>query len=222
MFESDRTGIGSKAVQHIVASSNPLDTLTSLAQDFPRVAHDLASKWIGNISEDLEAELARNGRNKVSPGMNLLWLNGMQVSEREVDTFRCASSLYFRLLPVAQSTHSLLRHLRIERRRVQALVDLGLTPRQAVDVLADASTPTASGTGQQQPGQLTAESLGALFDASDRPEEGNVVLWWNDIEKDRRYANWPKSLMDVRPARCFVMSCDNSSHSFFALRTPVR
>ena len=25
-----------------------------------------------------------------------------------------------------------------------------------------------------------------LFDASDRPEGGNLVFWWNDIEKDNR------------------------------------
>ena len=26
----------------------------------------------------------------------------------------------------------------------------------------------------------------------------DLVLWWNDLEKDKRYNNWSKSLMDVR------------------------
>jgi UDP-glucose:glycoprotein glucosyltransferase len=88
--------------------------------------------------------------------------------------------------------------MRTDRRRVQDLVSLGLSPRQAVDVLAIASAPTGASAGQQQPGQLSLESLGTFFDASDQPEGGEVILWWNDIEKDKRYANWPKQLMDVR------------------------
>jgi UDP-glucose:glycoprotein glucosyltransferase len=49
-----------------------------------------------------------------------------------------------------------------------------------------------------QPGEafglITHPSLGAprnsiiddLFDASDRPEGGGLIYWWNDIEKDSR------------------------------------
>ena len=48
--------------------------------------------------------------------------------------------------------------------------------------------------GQKQ----TAEEPGeGVVDASDRSEGGGVVVWWNDIEKDSRYKQWPSSLTGV-------------------------
>lgn len=32
----------------------------------------------------------------------------------------------------------------------------------------------------------TAGVLDGIFDASDRPEGGEVIRWWNDISKDSR------------------------------------
>ena len=29
--------------------------------------------------------------------------------------------------------------------------------------------------------------MDGLFDASDRPEGGEVIIWWNDFEKDNRF-----------------------------------
>jgi UDP-glucose:glycoprotein glucosyltransferase len=31
-----------------------------------------------------------------------------------------------------------------------------------------------------------AEVIDDLFDASDRAEDGDLIFWWNDIEKDVR------------------------------------
>jgi UDP-glucose:glycoprotein glucosyltransferase len=39
--------------------------------------------------------------------------------------------------------------------------------------------------------------LGDLFDAGDKEEGGDLVLWWNDLEKDRKYKSWSKDLKDV-------------------------
>ena len=38
------------------------------------------------------------------------------------------------------------------------------------------------------------ESLYPIFDASDRIEDGQVIFWWNDVEKDQRYASWSSDL----------------------------
>lgn len=36
-----------------------------------------------------------------------------------------------------------------------------------------------------------------IVDASDREEGGNVVVWWNDLEKDQRYAHWSNNMQIV-------------------------
>jgi UDP-glucose:glycoprotein glucosyltransferase len=71
--------------------------------------------------------------------------------------------------------NSLLRLLRKERSIILSLTSLGLTPSQAIELL---SHPTVSAA------QNDKGVMDALFDASDRPEEGGVIVWWNDIEKD--------------------------------------
>jgi UDP-glucose:glycoprotein glucosyltransferase len=60
---------------------------------------------------------------------------------------------------------------------MHSLNSLGLTPSQAVELL----THPAVAAAQNDKGVVDG-----LFDASDRPEEGGVIVWWNDIEKDKR------------------------------------
>jgi UDP-glucose:glycoprotein glucosyltransferase len=58
-----------------------------------------------------------------------------------------------------------------------SLTSLGLLPGEAFNLITHSSLGTSpSNTGV----------VNDLFDASDRPEGGNLVLWWNDIEKDNR------------------------------------
>lgn len=40
-------------------------------------------------------------------------------------------------------------------------------------------------------GQVEDDMGEGLVDASDRIEGGDVIVYWNDIEKDKRYQNWP-------------------------------
>jgi UDP-glucose:glycoprotein glucosyltransferase len=58
-----------------------------------------------------------------------------------------------------------------------SLISLGLTPAQAYHLLTD-ETVGAS--------QTDSDPTVGLVDSSDRIEGGNVILWWNDIEKDSR------------------------------------
>lgn len=46
----------------------------------------------------------------------------------------------------------------------------------------------------------SAEYLEGLVDASDRQEGGGVILYWNDLAADARYANSNPSLQAVRIA----------------------
>lgn len=76
---------------------------------------------------------------------------------------------------------------------VQSLTSLGLSPNEVVELL------THPALSDQHPGQGKGRRTGVgqgagggnvldgLFDASDRPEGGDIIIWWNDIEKDRRW-----------------------------------
>lgn len=76
---------------------------------------------------------------------------------------------------------SLLRLLREERARMLSLIELGLSPTQAIDLIAfsEVSDPSSGGNGP-------STVLEGYFDASDRIEGGDLIVWWNDIEKDSR------------------------------------
>jgi UDP-glucose:glycoprotein glucosyltransferase len=58
-----------------------------------------------------------------------------------------------------------------------SLTSLGLTREQAFDLLTDPQIGVA---------QSTADVLDGMFDASDRPEGGEAIVWFNDFEKDDR------------------------------------
>lgn len=77
----------------------------------------------------------------------------------------------------AHKNASLLKLLRKEREILGYLQDLGLTAPQAIEFL------THDVLISSQAGSPVTEGL---FDASDRKEGGETVVWWNDIEKDSR------------------------------------
>ena len=56
-------------------------------------------------------------------------------------------------------------------------MSLGLTSAQSFELLTH---PTVSAA------QSQSSVLDGLFDASDRPEGGDVIVWWNDFENDER------------------------------------
>ncbi len=58
-----------------------------------------------------------------------------------------------------------------------SLTSLGLTPKQAFELISDPII------GQAQTDEDPGEGL---MDASDRLEGGEVIIWWNNVEKDKR------------------------------------
>jgi UDP-glucose:glycoprotein glucosyltransferase len=76
--------LGLKAAQYVAKSSNPLETLARLSQDFPKYA-----KSISNIEldKDFEEEILSNQMTFVRSGMNALWLNGKGLEYSQVDPF---------------------------------------------------------------------------------------------------------------------------------------
>ena len=88
------------------------------------------------------------------------------------------------------------RVLRREKEWIRALEALGLSRQEAVKVVSD-SGGGAGEEGKAKTSQVSKEIMDGRVDASDRQEGGDVILWWNDIEKDARYARWGTSFYSV-------------------------
>ncbi|PQE07941.1 UDP-glucose:glyco glucosyltransferase protein [Rutstroemia sp. NJR-2017a WRK4] len=159
---SELSSLAVKASSFIMQSEDPLDSLIKLTQDFPKYSSAIASH---NISADFLAEHTSNRAQFLPPGYNILWMNGVQLTERQMDAI------------------NILEILRKERRMIGSVRELGLTGPQAVQLLSHPNISAAS-----------TDSGVQRFDWRDEIEGGSVIMWLNDIEKDKRYADFPSSL----------------------------
>jgi UDP-glucose:glycoprotein glucosyltransferase len=135
-----------------------------LAQDFPRYSSAIAQidptpELLAQFEEDLE-------NFAVPAGLNVIWINGLHMSPRHIDAF------------------SLLSHLRHERQFINAFGELGLSPREAVDLISEPSITRAH----------FSEDSPMRYDYRDEKEGGGVIIWLNNLEKDSRYKDWPSGL----------------------------
>jgi UDP-glucose:glycoprotein glucosyltransferase len=131
-----------------------------------------------NASAEFLAEHKSNRELLLPAGYNVIWINGVQINARDVDAF------------------SLLAHLRRERKLINGIRALGFSGLEAVNLLSH-STITAS----------MIDDEPQRYDFRDEIEGGGVIMWLNDIEKDKRYEDWPTSLAAVSiilasPALC--------------------
>ncbi|WWC85342.1 uncharacterized protein L201_000205 [Kwoniella dendrophila CBS 6074] len=154
--------LGLKSATLIKSSQNPLEALKELSQDFPKYSAALARQV--QVSDDIRQQIG-----------NLL--------QRD----RTAQAIYIngKAWNEGSDAYGLLRAIRSERKHVISLTSLGLTPKQAIDLISDPLIGEAQI--EDAPGE-------GVVDASDRIEGGDVVVYWNNIEKDKRYKNWPASL----------------------------
>lgn len=93
----------------------------------------------------------------------------------------------------------LLRLLRKERALMSSLTALSLSPSQAIDVLTHSAVASA------QQSSVGGAVVDGLCDASDRAEGGGVIVWWNNLEKDKRCVKISTSYLD--PTQYFYCSC---------------
>lgn len=162
---SELSSLGLKAASFIQRSDDPFQTLVKLAQDFPKFSGFIASC---NASNEFIGDFESNEVQMVPGGVNVLWMNGIQLIERQIDPF------------------SLADMLRRERNLIEGVRNLGFSGNQIVSLLSH-NTVTAS---KQNDGPTR-------FDWTDRSEDGKVIVWLNDLENDPRYADYPKSLASV-------------------------
>ncbi|KAJ3987860.1 glycosyltransferase family 24 protein [Lentinula detonsa] len=162
--EDELHSIGFQASQLIMDSADPLLTLTHLSQNFPKYVTTLARRV--TVKENIAQEVHEN-QLRVQGGANAMWLNGVSVAEKDLNAF------------------GLLRLLKKERSIMTDLTSLDLERGEAMDLLTHPILSAA---------QESKDVLDGLVDASDRIEGGDVIIWWNDLEKDRRYNQWGASI----------------------------
>ncbi|KAL7791818.1 glycosyltransferase family 24 protein [Trichoderma afarasin] len=159
---SDLSSLGMKAASFILQSDEPLGTLIKLTQDLPKF---LTSVVAQNVSTQFEEEFQNNGIKGVPDGVNALFVNGVQVSERQIDPF------------------ALIDRLRQERKLIDGFRTLGLSGKQAVSILGHQAVSMAKGSNEP-----------LRYDWTDRLEDGRVLIWLNDLENDEAYEDYPKTL----------------------------
>lgn len=118
-----------------------------------------------NATAEFLEELTQNQEYNLPPGYDLVWINGVQINSRNVNAF------------------SLLKHLRHERKLINNFRDLGLSATGTVRLLSDPVIANSQ-----------APEDAPRYDFRDDTEGGGVIIWLNDLEKDKRYAEWPREL----------------------------
>jgi UDP-glucose:glycoprotein glucosyltransferase len=170
LSKEEVSDLGLKAASFVMKSDQRMDTLLKLVQDFPKYSSIIAGGH--NISEDFLEEHTKNRELLLPTGINMIWINGIQIPARDVNPY------------------SLLAHLRRERSLVNGIRSQGLS---APDVVALLSHEAISATQTEDEPQR--------YDFRDELEGGNVIIYMNNIEKDSRYESWPTELRAVRHTR---------------------
>ncbi|KAK4222143.1 UDP-glucose:glycoprotein glucosyltransferase-domain-containing protein [Podospora fimiseda] len=161
--KSELSPLALKAASFIMKSDEPFETLIKLTQDFPKYSTSLASQ---NVSEDFVKEHEANRQVLVPEGVNVLWMNGVQLIDRQIQPF------------------GLIDMLTRERKLINGVLDLGLTGQQAISLLGHNEVAEAR----------SGDDETRRFDWRDEIEEGKVIVWLNNLEKDKRYKDFSGSI----------------------------
>ncbi|KAF9429568.1 hypothetical protein BGZ94_010274 [Podila epigama] len=168
--ESHLANIGLAAAQFIVSSDEPLKTLVSVAQDFPKYQAKIAKM---EFNPSLRS-VVHNNQAYLGGAPAKIWLNNQPVPTHKMNPF------------------SLLRMMRRDRESIASLATMGVSTRKAIDLLTDASLKEPRSAGVKDPE--------GVFDVRDKSEEKNLVVWLNDLGTDNRYSDWSSELIEiVRP-----------------------
>lgn len=179
---SEVSTLGVNAASFVMKSDQPFDTLLKLTQDFPKHSSAIINH---NASAEFLKEHEENRMQLLPTGYNVIWINGVQLPVRDVNPF------------------TLLEHLRRERKLINGVRGLGLSPAEAIGLLSHSAITEAQ-----------AEDEPQRYDFRDGTEGGHVIVWLNDIEKDKRYDGWQSELSAVSMGiqlRCSSVNIDVAS-----------
>ncbi|KAF2195512.1 glycosyltransferase family 24 protein [Zopfia rhizophila CBS 207.26] len=159
---SEVSNLGLNAASFVMKSDQPLDTLLKLVQDFPKHSSAIVAH---NASEEFVKEHEANREQLLPSGYSIIWINGVQIPQRDVNPF------------------TLLEHLRRERKLINGVRSLGFSGPEAINLLSHSAIT-----------ENQAEDEPQRYDFRDTTEGGNVIIWLNDILTDSRYEDWPTAL----------------------------
>ncbi|CAG8465507.1 9724_t:CDS:10 [Cetraspora pellucida] len=159
--------LGLKAAQFVLEAQNPLLALSQLSQDFPKYSGPISQI---TLNSTWEAEVQLNQQYIMDIDKNSIWINGLILDPNSVNPF------------------SLLKTMRRERQIMLSLKSLGLSLQQTVELLA---SPIISESKYSQ------DIFRGVFDVRDKSEKEHVVVWLNDLEKEVRYAHWPRRIYEL-------------------------
>ncbi|QPC73004.1 hypothetical protein HYE68_003756 [Fusarium pseudograminearum] len=162
LSSSELASLGLKTASFILKSDSPLDALLKSTQDFPKFSASIASH---EVTQGFAEEQEKNVAAGVPSGINFLWMNGVQLIERQIEPF------------------TLIEMIRRERKLIDGVRELGFNGQQAVSLL-----------GHSEIASSKADDEPPRFDWTDRLEDGKAVMWLNDLEKDARYQKFPSDL----------------------------
>ncbi|SPO05094.1 related to KRE5 - killer toxin-resistance protein [Cephalotrichum gorgonifer] len=165
LSKAEVASLGLNAASLIMKSDEPLETLIKFTQDFPKYSAWMAAH---NASSDFIEEQRTNLGGMVPTGMNVLWMNGVQLIERQIEPF------------------TLVDMLRRERRLMSEVKYVGLTGKEAISLLSHPTVTSAKIDDNTQ-----------RFDWRDDGEGGNAIIWLNDLENDPEYEDFPKGVKSL-------------------------
>ena len=185
---SELRALGLKTSSFVLDSEDSFDMLIKISQDFPKYSSAISK---ANTSASFYTEHTANRNVFLPAGYNVVWLNGLQVSPRDMDAF------------------TLLEKLRHERRLIGNFKAAGLTPSEAVSLISHSAITESAAAGEVQ-----------RYDYRDEIEGGRIIMWLNNIEKDSRYAEWPAHASAVCFCKCSDPMCSyTKKHSFSSAST---
>lgn len=165
LSSSELASLGLKTASFILKSDNPMDALLKSTQDFPKFSASIASH---EVTPGFAQEQEKNVAAGVPSGINFLWMNGVQLIERQIEPF------------------TLIEMIRRERKLIDGVREIGFNGQQAVSLL-----------GHSEIASSKADDEPPRFDWTDRLEDGKAVMWLNDLETDSRYQKFPSDLTAV-------------------------
>ncbi|KAK0384245.1 hypothetical protein NLU13_8333 [Sarocladium strictum] len=188
LSSSELSDLGPKVASFILQSDSPFETLVKVLQDFPKLSNSIASH---EVSENFVKEGEKNRGHMIPSGISYLWINGMQLIERQIQPF------------------ALIDLVRRERALLTGVRKLGFNGKEAVTLL-----------GHQKVAASKADDDALRFDWTDEKEEGEAILWLNDLESDEMYSDFADGVQALLQ-RGYPGQLPAVARNMFSVVTPV-
>lgn len=166
----DLIDLGIQACQSILRSKDPLVLMQDISQNFPLYASSLAKVRVNNT---YKTAMSNRPNWKVEPGTSIMTINAISIDPQKVDLFEL---------------HDVLSR---EARTADTISGLGLPGRTVRDLL---KIPAKKPPKKASSGHLSVSGDQFRVNMATVAND-HLISWMNDLEKDSRYNQWPRSVV---------------------------